>query len=97
MIHATYLNTLSGRNSIQIANLDRRRHHQLPSACREAGALASQLPHGVSKDLGGVHRFQFDEPTIGTTLFFEIAERGYASLFKNEDFVAGLIHIAQQV
>src|SRR6266702_3293061 len=97
LIQAPDLNSTLRGNDIEIARFNVVRHHQLDAAAREARAFAAQFPGTHRELLGRTHRLQFDEVPVGAALFFNVAERGDATLFKNQHLVAGLIDIAQQV
>ena len=67
---------------------------------RPPGKLAHSQPSSrifSAKLFGRADRLELDEVPVRIALFFDIAQRGDASVLKDQNFVAGLIDIAQQV
>ena len=72
-------------------------HHELDASAGEAGALAAELAHLLSEALGGADGFELDEVAMRAALFFDVAEGRDAAVLQDQNFVAGLIDVAQQV
>ena len=97
MVHPADLHSLFGRDDIEVSRFDVPGNHQLDAAAGEACAFAAKPADTNRKLLGGVHRLQFHKAPVCTAFLFNIAECGNVAVLENEDFVAGLVNVSQQM
>src|SRR5258708_1706915 len=84
------------RELIKLAHGDVFRHHNLQSSATEAGALTAQSADGLDKTILVID-LQLEKLLVGLALLFQIAQRGNASLFQDQDLVTTLFDVAQQM
>src|SRR5512146_2727777 len=80
VIHSTYLHTLFGGHCVQIANFDRVGHYDLHPTVVENRAFTAKSLNGAAEVLPGADGFHLNELPVRAPLFYEIADRGDASV-----------------
>ena len=82
--------------AINLAQIDVVRQHNADASGAEAGAFTAQPAHRLKKAVA-LRDFEFQKLEVGLALFFQIADRGDAAIFQDQDLVAAFFDVAQQV
>ncbi len=98
MREAAKLHVLRGGDLVELPHFHAVGKNQLDAPLRAGGGLAAQAVHrGQEIAIVRAAGFDLQEAQIGAALLFEVAERRHVAVFQNQDLVAALFHIAQQV
>ena len=85
-----------GGGAINLAEIDVVGQNNADASGAKAGALAAQRAHRLQKSVA-LRDFKFQKLQIGFALFFQIAQRGDAPIFQDQDLVTAFFNIAQQM
>ena len=90
--------TSARRRLVELADFDAFGEDKFHAALRSGGGLAAKRFDGADESCRhAAAGFEFQEAAIGAALFFQVAEGGDVAVLQNEDFVAALLDVAQEV
>src|SRR2546421_7666485 len=96
VVHAANLDRALGGKRVQLPHFDLLGQDQFEASITEARAFTSHLASGFEKAMI-VLEFEFNELEVGFAFLFQVAERGDASILKDNDLLAAFFDVAQKV
>src|SRR6202046_1795138 len=96
-VHPANLYLLFRSDAIEVAGFDVFRKYELDAAAGKRCAFATEATDTDREFFCRAHCLEFHEAMVGAAFLFDVAQGRNATTLQDEDFVAGLIDVSQQM